>query len=330
MDSLLKPNINRLIAAMNKQKLDRVPNFEIQIESRCTSYLLNQKNSPSLWDLPPKDAVDVVTAVGQDAIPCRINYYQTPNGSITSMSDINKVALPQKQHYCEKLKAYTDTVKGTGIGVVCQITGPLAPTYMACGPLPIESFMYLIYDDVELVEKLLDIFTRVTLELIENTKDIPFDLFYIGDDVCYNKGTMISPVLLKELWVPRMGKIIRCLKETGRPVMVHCCGDQAPVLPYFKKWGVDAVHPLQANANDIYEVKRIYGDSLTLVGNIDVATLLTFGSSEEVYDDTCKHIDILSGNGGYVVCSSHSIIDSVPPENYLAMVKAAHEHGIYP
>ncbi len=109
--------------------------------------------------------------------------------------------------------------------------------------------------------------------------------------------------------------------------MIHCCGKQAAILPYLVEWGVNAVHPLQPNANDIYAVQAEYGDKLTLVGNIDVAGVLTYGTPAEVRASVKEHIERLGGRGGYVVCSSHSIIDCVPPENYLAMVEATREYG---
>ena len=81
--------------------------------------------------------------------------------------------------------------------------------------------------------------------------------------------------------------------------------------------------------NDIYEIKAQYGDKITLVGNIDVASVLSFGTPTEVRESTREHIERLGADGGYVVCSSHSIIDSVPPENYTAMIEATKEFGTY-
>ena len=53
------------------------------------------------------------------------------------------------------------------------------------------------------------------------------------------------------------------------------------------------------------------------------------GTTDEVRAETREHIERLSTDGGYVVCSSHSIIDSVIPENYLAMVDETHRVGVY-
>ena len=82
-------------------------------------------------------------------------------------------------------------------------------------------------------------------------------------------------------------------------------------------------------ANDIYEIHQERGDDLTLVGNIDVAGPLSFGTAEGVRQEVREHIDRLASGGGYVACSSHSIIDSVIPENFMAMCDETHKYGIY-
>jgi uroporphyrinogen-III decarboxylase len=175
----------------------------------------------------------------------------------------------------------------------------------------------MVYSAPHIVDALLDFYTEYTLAVIRAIRDLPFDFFYIGDDVT----GFVSPEHLDALWARRHERIIRAAQETGKPVLCHCCGPQAEALPYFSRWGVDAVHPLQAGVNDIYAVRERY-PNLTLVGNMDV-NLLSFGSPADVAANTLEHLDRLGPAGRYVACSSHSIIDSVRPENYRAMLETA-------
>jgi len=327
--SIKSSNIDRLIAALHREKLDRVPNFEVEIESRNLSCLLEKKTDSNFTGISPQNAVKAAETIGQDAIPCNLRFYHKEEGSIVSEDDIRNVAVPDMEKSYEKLKEYCNAVKGTKVGVACCLTGPLTPAYMACGPVPIESFMYNIFDEPDLIEDLMDIFLKYNLELIDRIKKLPFDLFYIGDDVSYTSGTMINPAQLEQFWFPRIEQLIKAAKSIGKPVLFHCCGDQSALLPHFIQWGVDGVHPLQANANNIYQVFEKYGDRLTLFGNMDVMTVLSYGTPDEVSSDTIEHIQKLSKYGGYVVSSSHSIVDSVPPENFLAMIEAVHTYGVY-
>ena len=193
---------------------------------------------------------------------------------------------------------------------------------MASGPIPIQSFLYMIYSDPAVVEGLLDFYASYSVAVIHAIADMPFDFFYIGDDVT----GFVSPEQLDHLWAQRHERIVRAALDTGKPVLCHCCGSQKEVLPYFDRWGVQAVHPLQPDMNDIYAVREQY-PHLALVGNISVQETLTFGSPEDVAADTLDHLRSLAPFGGYVVGSSHSIIDSVPPENYRAMVETVWHYG---
>jgi uroporphyrinogen-III decarboxylase len=333
-----KSDISRLLAALAHRKADRAPNFEILLDDRTTRHLLGLSpgdERTTLWTLPPAEAVRLVRMVGQDAVPCSMTWTLRENGCILSHEDADRLLVPpdpraaraKLQTYIEATQTTSRTASETGVGVVARLSGPMTCSYMALGPVPIESFMYLLYDQPALVERVMDAFLDYHLRLIDAIADLPYHLYYIGDDIASSTGPLISPADLERLWAPRTERLVRAALATGRPIIFHCCGKLDTILPYLVKWGVQAVHPIQPVANDIYAIHARWGDRLTLVGNIDVDAVLTRGTPEEVRADVHEHVRRLGGSGGYVVCSSHSIIDSIPPENYLAMVKAARECG---
>ena len=330
--SLAEPNVDRLLAALNRRRLDRAPNFEILIDNRSTRHILGHApDGPreTLWTLPPAEALRLVQAVGQDALPCSLTWGAEMDGSILTHEDADRLVSPDPRAAREKLQACLAAVEGSRVGVCARLSGPMTLAYMALGPVPIQSFMYLLYDNRGLVARLMDLFLDYHLRLIGAIKDLPYHFYYIGDDISSTTGPLISPKDLAELWAPRTERLVRAALDTGRPVIFHCCGMLAPILPYLVRWGASAVHPIQPVANDIYAIHAEYGDRLALVGNIDVADVLTFGTPDDVRQSVREHIARLAGDGGYVVCSSHSIIDSVPPENYLAMCAATREFGRY-
>lgn len=319
---MYKSDIERLLAALYHVKMDCVPNFEVMLGPEILSRLLGKKVVDDLWSIDPYYAVQAAQVAGQDAIPCPLRF-SFPEGSITSHQDVDKFAAPIPSKQRARLKAYLKAVQGTRVGVGVSISGPLTPTYMSCGPIPIQSFMYLIYDQPDLIERLMDIYTGYYSGVIQAVADLPFHFFYIGDDVCSNAGPLISPQHLEKYWVPRVRKIVQVALSTEKPVIFHCCGELSSVLPYLVQWGIHAVHPIQPVVNDIYTIHALYGERLTLIGNMDVASILSYGTPQEVAEDTRFHINRLSKNGGYVVASSHSITASVPFDNYMAMVSEA-------
>lgn len=318
------PDIQRLISAFRKESHDRTPNFEIVIDRKNAEALL-QRTLPAnygFWnDGSIDDVIALTNAVGQDAIPCALRLH-VKHRSVQSMDDLAAVKAPSMADMRLRMQRYLTAVNGTGIGVCANLAGPLTAAYMTAGPTAIESFMMMIYEKPELVNALLDLYTTFALDVIAATKDMPFHFYYIGDDVT---GFM-SPGHLAELWAPREAKIVEAVRATGRPVMCHCCGAMKDVLPFFSDWHVDAINPVQTVVNDVYAIHDAY-PNFTIVGNIDVQSLLSFGTPEAVAADTKEHIRRLSGRHGYVVASSHSIIDTVKPENYRAMTATAQAGG---
>lgn len=318
-------DVGRLLAALRcENNAGRVPNFEITMGVRNLSAILNRSVDEGLGGVPADIAVEAALAIRQDAIPCLIRLPNNPearaipSGSIQTMEDFERVAImPGFKGIRIKIRQYLNAVQHTGLGVCACLSGPFTQSCMAAGPVPIESFMLMIYDAPDLVTRMLDFFTEYSLLTIAATKDLPFHFYYIGDDVT----GFVSPAHLRALWKPRQEMIITAAKATGRPVLCHCCGPVADILPFLAEWKVDALHPIQASINDIYSIHKQY-PRLALVGNIDI-NLLSSGTPEEVSADTDEHIARLAGGGGYIVCSSHSIINSVKPENFRAMLERA-------
>ena len=317
-----KPDKERLFAAFLGEKTGEVPHFEITINPRGVSHFLNKGENGGWWGLTPEESISLARIVGQDMIPCAVLKWSLEGKSVLSEADLDKKTPPGPDEMRRRVQPYSDAVSGTEIGLLLCLSGPFTTSSMSAAPSSTESFMYMLYDNPELAGALMDLYTRYSLDLIEATADMAFDMYYIGDDI----GGLIGPDFIANEWAPRMGSIIKAAQDTGRMVMCHCCGDQTDVLPWFEKWGVNAVHPLQPKYNDIYAVRKQYPD-ITLVGNIDI-DILTRGTKEEIVADTMEHLERLAPSGRYVASSSHSIIDSVPPENFELMLETVQEYKV--
>ena len=52
-------------------------------------------------------------------------------------------------------------------------------------------------------------------------------------------------------------------------------------------------------------------------------------NAEDVVADTREHLARLMPGGGYIAASSHSIMDNIAVENFLAMIETVHAYGRY-
>jgi uroporphyrinogen decarboxylase len=80
----------------------------------------------------------------------------------------------------------------------------------------------------------------------------------------------------------------------------------------------------------ISEVKSKYGDRISLKGNVDCAETLTFGTKEEVIEETKQCLIDGAPGYGFILSSGNSIHSGVKPENYIAMLQTLKEFGSYP
>ena len=153
---------------------------------------------------------------------------------------------------------------------------------------------------------------------------------YITSDLGYKGRTIISPRMFRELFKPGIKKFCRRVHQLGGKVMFHSCGYVGEVLPDLVEAGIDALHPIEQSAgNDIVEIKKKYGEDLTLVGNVPIP-LLTHGTPKETYDYVKYLLKNVSSKGGHIISSSHSITQWFKLRNFYAYYKAVEDHGSYP
>jgi uroporphyrinogen-III decarboxylase len=67
--------------------------------------------------------------------------------------------------------------------------------------------------------------------------------------------------------------------------------------------------------------KEKYGDRLTFFGGIDVERLLPFGTPDEVRREIRYMADLMGRGGGYILQSSHTILEDVPMANIVAYIE---------
>lgn len=61
---------------------------------------------------------------------------------------------------------------------------------------------------------------------------------------------------------------------------------------------------------------------------MDTVTL-AYGTKEEIEAEVVRHLQGLMDGGGYVLGSSTSIFQGIPPQNFLIMVETVHRYGRY-
>lgn len=178
----------------------------------------------------------------------------------------------------------------------------------------------------EWVEELLDrILQEWNLPIIDQQIALGIDGFYFADDWGSRTSLLFSPAMWRRFIKPRMAACYQRVKQSGLVVGQHSDGNILQIMPDLIEIGMDVFNPLEPMAYDIYAVKAQYGDRLTFYGGVDVERTLPHGTPQEVRAEVLERAERLGSGGGYILQSSHTILDDVPMDNIVAYIEACHE-----
>jgi uroporphyrinogen decarboxylase len=80
---------------------------------------------------------------------------------------------------------------------------------------------------------------------------------------------------------------------------------------------------------DLAELKRLYGDKLTLKGNLHTTEVMLRGSADDVIAAGKKAIDDAGEGGRFILSTGDQCGRDTPDENLRAMVETARTYGKY-
>ena len=353
-----EPDIERLIRAMRRQDVDRVPNVEILIEDQTVEKMLGRYGGNTLAyggdpakgtvdedkvrPMYPKDWIEICGMIRQDTI--LLEALWTPFKMVDSegkkvpisgkpvktMADFKKLVMPTDEDIEKKMRyvrEYKEAVKGTkiGVGIVYATFVMTINEFL----MDLSDFMLAVYEDYSFIDYMFEVSTDYWEKFSRALVKEKIDWVYTADDFGFKSGLFLPPELLKKLWFPKYKKIMDPLKEAGTAIMFHSDGKIDDMVPWIIDYGVDALNPMDPYCVDYHDYKARFGDKIALWGNIDIEFPLTNGTPEDVAKDVKEHMEVLKPGNGYICSSSHSIVNYIPYENFVAFINAVHKYGKY-
>ena len=191
-----------------------------------------------------------------------------------------------------------------------------------------EEFCRKMYVELIQIERLIDIYAENLYQraFLFAAADLG-PIFFINDDIAYDKGLMFSKVFLEQQWLPRIKRSIEPLKEKGIKVILHSRGNITGILDGLINSGIDGIHPIDpASGMDIGILKKTYAKNLLLFGNIDITEAKQGLSIEE---KTKKCIKSASFDGGHFIGSAKGIDNALKLQEVFAYFSSFKEYGKY-
>ena len=345
-----KSDVNRLLKVLQHREADRLPHLEFWVTSQSVvEYVLEHKLEYDIVDariggqsIAPEDHVEFAQRLGMDAVACDFSWRpnnifqrasdgteQYVGGSVKAQADLDHLepasSLADQLNYLER---YLRAAQGTGVGILANFTSFFDSAMLAVG---LSDSFFLFYDNRPFLEKLMDILLDHQKQVMRAVCDrFANDLAFIlvNDDIAHNAGPLIHPDMFMDIFPQRMKQLIAPAKEHGKPVAIHTDGKMDNLLPVLYNVGFDIVHPVQPECNDIFAIKAQWAGKMAIIGNLPTS-LLVYGTKEKIAERVREYCMRLAPGGGYVLGSSSSIQEGVPPENFVAMIQAVHKYGRY-
>ncbi|MGD9290682.1 MAG: cobalamin-dependent protein [Desulfobacterales bacterium] len=345
------PDFERVLKTLNCKEPDRVPLGDFHIDPLIKNAFMGKKVET------PQDQVAFFQTAGFDYVTEVAGFYAgfgdtegiTTNeetaqtslgegrtrqwaheheGVITSWEAFEKYAWPTADDFDFSIWETYDNILPSGMKAMPLLGKIYTPVWMLMGA---EVFFNTLETDEELAAAVFEKVGKIQFDTFQRLIEHPcVGAVANPDDIAHNTGLLVNPKFLRKYlfpWYKKMGDICR---DRGLGFIYHSDGDCSEVLQDLIDCGFHGYHPIQPNCMDIVEVKKKWGKSLCLLGNINLDSTLTLGTPEDVRAEVYERIRTIGPGGGYMVSSSNSIPDYVPVENMKALFDATFEFGAYP
>jgi uroporphyrinogen decarboxylase len=334
----------RVLAVLAGEIPDRVPWIENYVSNEVMAGLLGHENfvhctysqkidRPGMIRVPPEIHQQVpIDNISYDLAPPRFakterlgGHDHITAGLIQEKEDLKLLDTlpdPDDESLYRPAEEHLKRFKGDLAAIATIRTGP-GNTYLSMG---IDRFCTKIVTEPELVKEVLWRFSQWSRRVAKNMQELPFDLFFMPDDIGFGHAPMISLRHFQEFCVPVMRNVIEVMKL---PAIYHSDGNIMPLMEEIIGLGVAGIANMEPGPMDIDEVKRLYGERVTIVGNIDLHYTLPNGTPEETMTEVKKRIESLAPGGRYILSSANSLPNYVKPANVRAMGEALLKYGVY-
>jgi uroporphyrinogen decarboxylase len=171
--------------------------------------------------------------------------------------------------------------------------------------------------------------TWVCAEILRNALqelEDAVDAVVIYEDMAGQTRTLMSPALYRTRIKPFHAALVEAIHvESHAKAVFHCDGAVVDLLPDLVEIGIDGLNPVQTSARGMEPrlLKQAVGRDLCLWGGCDASWALAFGAPTDIEAEARGVLDALAPGGGYIFGPVHPIDAAVPPENILALLRAA-------
>jgi uroporphyrinogen decarboxylase len=183
----------------------------------------------------------------------------------------------------------------------------------------LETLMLDFLDHPGFVRELLRAIADYNIAQVRRALEFEIDAVYFGDDWGQQHGLQMSPRLWHEFTYPELNRMYSVVREAGKYVFIHSCGDVDELFDDLIAIGLNCFNPFQPEVMDVESLLNKYRGRLTFFGGLSTQRTLPYGTVEEVREETRRLIK-LGREGGFILSPAHAVEGDVPLDNMLAFI----------
>jgi uroporphyrinogen decarboxylase len=184
-----------------------------------------------------------------------------------------------------------------------------------------EEILYAFYDQPETIHACLETWFQLADTVIARHQEyVTIDELYLAEDICYNKGPLIGPDMMREFLFPYYRRLIKNLRDRQIDknrflhIQIDTDGFAVPVIPVYQEIGMTVMSPFEVASNcDVVAIGKQYPD-LVLLGGVDKRVLATTPAEIDALVD--RIFPAMLARGGFIPTCDHGVPEEVSLANY--------------
>ena len=158
-----------------------------------------------------------------------------------------------------------------------------------------------LYTAPEIAEQVLDHVFGFENGIIKQAVQYDVDAICFGDDWGTQRGLMIAPSLWRKLFLPRYAEQFALIRQAGKKVWFHSCGNVHAIIGDLIEIGVDVLELLQPDIFGVEQLASEFGGKVCFCCSVDHQRRAVSGTRDEIFTYARLLRDKLGAfNGGFI------------------------------
>lgn len=279
--------IERILAAIRGETLDKIPKGEFYLEDGLVTKLLQLTLAQDTIKVDFEARVKACELLGLDSL----------------------VFIPNRDYGQETWQELKQWREQTDFFLFALVDGPFQGVSHRYSDFT--SFLMDTVRDKAKIDSLAEEISLESLKLGQAALELGAHGILIADDIAYNQGLYVSLRTMRDIFFPYLKELVQTFsksitKSSGDqvPVFFHSDGNILQVLNDLKALGFDGIHSLEP-IMDLKKVREVAGSDMCLMGGFDLGWFDSGGlrKADELLTTALP-------GGGYIFGSSAGILDT--------------------